>query len=125
MQSLKDLALMVSEKKANVQFLYFIYVFISHRKYICKLSPLICTCQERQYIAASVNHISLKCTPLHALSTPLLTLAPSILRTDVTSSKDSTPFLSLVLPSGTLSLSLCNMLTLCLPSKSQLCVFDV
>ena len=53
----------------------------------------------------------------HALSAPLLTLASSVFRTDVNGSKDSAPFLSLVLPSGTISLSLCNMLKLCLPSN--------
>ena len=49
---------------------------------------------------------SLSCTPHHALSAPLLTLASSVFRTDVKDSKDSAPFLSLVLPSGTVSLCL-------------------
>ena len=53
----------------------------------------------------------------HALSAPLLTLASSVFRTDVNGSKDSAPFLSLVLPSGTLFLSLYDMLKLCLPSN--------
>ena len=60
---------------------------------------------------------SLSCTHHHALSAPLLTLASSVFRTDVKRSRDSAPFLSLVLPSGTISLSLCDMLKLCLPSN--------
>ena len=57
--------------------------------------------------------------PHHALSTPLLTLASSVFRTDIESSKDNMPFLSLVLSSVTISLFLCNMLKvkLCLPSS--------
>ena len=46
----------------------------------------------------------------------MLTLASSVFRTDVKSSKDSAPFLWLVLPSGTMPLSLCDMLRICLPS---------
>ena len=60
---------------------------------------------------------SLSCTHHHALSAPLLTLASSVFRTDVNGSKDSAPFLSLVLPSGTISLSLYYMLKFCLPSN--------
>ena len=39
-----------------------------------------------------------------------------VLRTDVKDSKDNAPFLLPLLLSGTISLSLCDMLKLCLPS---------
>ena len=58
---------------------------------------------------------SLNCTSHHALSTPLQTISSFIFQTDARNVKDSAPFLSLVTPSGTISLSLCNMLKFCLP----------
>ena len=44
-------------------------------------------------------------------------LASSVFWTDIKDSKDSAPFLSLVLQSGTISLSPCDMLKFCLPSN--------
>ena len=41
------------------------------------------------------------------------------IHTYVKDSKDSPPFLSLVLPSGTISLSLCDMLKLCLKISAE------
>ena len=60
---------------------------------------------------------SLRCISHHALSAPLLTLTSSVFQTDVKGFKDSAPFLSLVFPSGKISLSLCDMHKLCLPSN--------
>ena len=61
---------------------------------------------------------TLNCTPHHALSAPLLIIAYFVFQTDARHFRDSAPFLSLVPLSGTISLSLCDMLCkLCLPSS--------
>ena len=57
-------------------------------------------------------------TSRHALFAPLRIISPFVFRTEG-NLKDSGPFLSLTPPSGTLSLSLCSMLTFYLPSSQS------
>ena len=84
---------------------------------VCVLAHA-CVCRNIQVILTScINDLCTSQLPLYIVSCHYEALTAHFEMTHLISShyKDSAPFLSLVLPSGTISLSLCDMLKLCLP----------
>ena len=84
---------------------------------VCALAHA-CVCRNIQVILTScINDLCTSQLPLYIVSCHYEALTAHFEMTHLISShyKDSAPFLSLVLPSGTISLSLCDMLKLCLP----------
>ena len=84
----------------------------NRREYKTGLLQSSATCPLALLLPACLT--SSNCTPHHALSAPLLVIASFVFSTDARNFKDSAPFLSLVPPSETISLSLCVRLRLCL-----------
>ena len=78
----------------------------------------LCTlCVSTWWQKGQVSNGVRRVTLCNALSAALLIIAYFVFQTDARNVKDSMPFLSLVPLSGTISLSLCDMLQLCLPSS--------